>query len=96
MTDWSKAVCRMRPDAWHPDGASGLPTRREAEQDAAEACLECPVMVACGAETARREANIPPSKWWGVFAGETADERRARLRRDQRRRLKARRHGVLV
>lgn len=83
MTDWRKAVCRTDPDAWFPEGKSGQPLKQRAEAEAAEACLECPVMVQCAAETARREALLPYARWHGVFAGETAAQRIARVKRER-------------
>lgn len=89
MPDWRKAVCRTDPDAWFPVGKAGLSRRREAEREAAEACGRCPVLDECRTETARREELLPYARWHGVFAGETAAQRIARVKRERARSAEA-------
>jgi len=83
------AVCRTDPDAWFPVGKAGLSKRREAEREAAEACGRRPVLDECRTDTARREAPLPYVKWHGVFAGESAAERVARVKRERARAAEA-------
>jgi len=83
------AVCRTDPDAWFPVGKASLSKRREAEREAAEACGRCPVLDECRTDTARREAPLPYVKWHGVFAGESAAERVARVKRERARAAEA-------
>lgn len=84
-TTWHPlAACREEDDTlfYHPDGERGMP-RFERAQAAKAICAECPVKITCRDDArARRETH-------GTWGGESEDERRNFLRRQDRARLKA-------
>lgn len=74
-TDWQdQAACRGADDTlfYHPEGERGGPRLRR-ELRAKAICRECPVLMQCR-EQARREREP-----YGVWGGETEDERAAAL-----------------
>ena len=89
---WQRlAACRgMDLDAFfHPTGERGQERRRR-EDRAKRVCAACPVMDAC-----RRWAHSVEEPF-GVWGGESEDERRAVIRAERReRRLRARRAGIV-
>src|SRR6266540_1365409 len=86
------ACADMDPDVFfYPDNRTGGSYYDEARA----ACASCPVLTECREWGDRVESAIPPSGWFGMLAGETPSERKARRHRpNQSKYLKpACRHG---
>lgn len=78
--DWQRlGSCRgMDVESFfHPDGERGL-RRRERDDRAKQVCAGCPVMEPCRAWA--RQVQEP----FGVWGGESEDERQAVIRADRR------------
>ncbi len=95
LTYWSwqgLAACRgMDLEAFfHPTGERGH-DRRNREERAKRVCATCPVLDPC-----RRWARTVQEPF-GVWGGESEDERRAVIRDERReRRLESRRPGIVI
>ena len=77
------------PDLFFPDGEAG-PAARAQIAEAKAVCAVCPVLVECREFELTPVANrLPRNAGYGVFAGMTAQERRAEVRRRERLREQA-------